>query len=124
MYQRLVRYALQTCVRPSDANNPEYTISVDVLSDVNAVMDSIRADMGDALATECERLGGTWVDTVWVDEIKNKTCCINNQCLPGDGKTKMTDGCHDITGDTLYKKFYDETGASTQWGYCKDTSLD
>lgn len=106
MYQRLVRYALQTCVRPSDANNPEYTISVDVLSDVNAVMDSIRADMGDVLATECERLGGTWVDTVWVDKENNKT------------GAKEPDNKHDTTSDDKYKKFYDETGASTQWGYC------
>ncbi|MBP3316455.1 MAG: hypothetical protein J6L70_02550 [Alphaproteobacteria bacterium] len=106
MYQRLVRYALQTCVRPSDANNPEYTISVDVLSDVNAVMDSIRADMGTALSKECERLGGTWVDTVWVDKENNKT------------GVKEPDNKHDTTSDDKYKKFYDETGASTQWGYC------
>lgn len=99
LYQRLVRYAIQTCVRPSNANNPDYTISADVLADVNAVMDSIRIDMGVALAKECERLGGTWVDTMWKD--------------------KDADNIHDTTGDTTYKKFYDETGANTQWGYCK-----
>ena len=98
LYQRLVRYAIQTCVRPSNANNPEYSISADVLADVNVVMDSIRIDMGVALAKECERLGGVWVDTMWVDE---------------DGNLE-----HDDTGDITYKKFYDETGANTQWGYC------
>lgn len=98
LYQRLVRYALQSCVRPSDANDTNYTISTSVLADVNAVMDSIRVDMGVALATECERLGGTWVDTMWVDKDSNSI--------------------HDNTGDTTYKKFYDETGANTSWGYC------
>lgn len=98
MYQRLVRYALQSCVRPSDANDKNYSISIEVLQDVNTVMDSIRVEMGHALATECERLGGTWVDTAWVDE--------------------NTDNNHDITGDQVYKKFYDETGANKSWGYC------
>ena len=102
LYQRLVRYAIQSCIRPSYANDPEYTISADVLADVNAVMDSIRVDMGVALANECERLGGTWVDTMWVDN--------------------DSDDKHDYTGDTTYKKFYDETGANTQWGYCKPST--
>ena len=98
LYQRLVRYAIQSCVRPSNSNNPNYTISADVLDDVNAVMDSIRIDMGTALSAECQRLGGTWVDTMWVDATNDER--------------------HDYTGDELYKKFYDETGANTQWGYC------
>ena len=101
LYQRLVRYALQSCVRPSDANTQGYTISTDVLADVNTVMDSVRVDMGIALAAECERLGGTWIDTVWIDE---------------------ADGYHDITGDALHKRFYNETGANTNWGYCKSNS--
>ncbi len=106
MYQRLVRYALQTCVRPSDANNADYTISIDVLQDVNSVMDQFRIDMGKNLASECDRLGGLWIDSAWVD-------------APYDERLK--DGTHDITGDTLHKAFYDETGANSQWGYCAHT---
>lgn len=90
LYQKLVRYALQACVRPSVANDPDYIIPTTVLQDVNVIMDSIRSDMGTALAAECQRLGGTWVSTAWTDTTK----------------------------DTLYKQFYDETGANTQWGYC------
>ena len=97
LYQRLVRYALQTCVRPSTADTN--IISTDVLADVNAVMDSIRVDMGKSLATECELLGGTWVDTAW-EESKDK------------------ENFHAKTDDYIYKKFYDETGANTDWGYC------
>lgn len=118
LYQRLVRYALQSCVRPSNTNDPDYVISAEVLADVNAVMDSIRVDMGTSLATECERWGGVWVDTRWKDDIKNKYCCTEDKCLTGDGNDG-NDGCHDITGDTLFKTFYDETGANTAWGYCR-----
>lgn len=95
LYQRMVRYALQSCVRPSDANNQNYTLSADVLSDVNAVMDSIRVDMGLALAKECERWGGVWVNTQWDDEKANN-------------EHKLLDA------------FYDETGANTAWGYCRE----
>lgn len=101
LYQKLVRYALQACVRPSLANDPDYIIPTTVLQDVNVVMDSIRIDMGNSLANECERLGGTWVPSEWVDE--------------------DTDTKHDITTDSLNKKFYDETGANTKWGYCTES---
>ena len=69
-------------------------------------MDTIRVDMGVALAKECERLGGKWVDTMWVDDKNNS----NND----DG----SDNIHDITGDEPFKAFYDETGANKSWGYC------
>lgn len=115
LYQRLVRYAIQTCIRPSDANSSDYSLSIDVLQDVNAVMDSIRVDMGKSLAYECERLGGTWVDAMWIDNI-DKGECNDQVCIPD---VKGADNIHDKTGDTLYKKFYDETGANTKWGYCK-----
>ncbi|MBQ8474027.1 MAG: hypothetical protein IJ500_04180 [Alphaproteobacteria bacterium] len=115
LYQRLVRYAIQTCIRPSDANSSDYSLSIDVLQDVNAVMDSIRVDMGKSLAYECERLGGTWVDAMWIDNI-DKGECNDQVCIPD---IKGADNIHDKTGDTLYKKFYDETGANTKWGYCK-----
>ncbi|MDR0727068.1 MAG: hypothetical protein LBF37_03315, partial [Rickettsiales bacterium] len=46
LYQKLVRYALQTCVRPSKANE---SIPTTVLADVNTVMDGIRVKMGKEL---------------------------------------------------------------------------
>ena len=117
MYQRLVRYALQTCVRPSDANNPEYTISIDVLQDVNVVMDQLRIDMGKNLAEECDRLGGLWIDSAWIDTINIK-CSTTDDGQETCEEVSGMDGKHDVTGDEAYKPFYDETGANTQWGYC------
>ncbi len=61
LYQKLVRYAMQTCVRPSEATND--TLPISVLGDVNTVMDKIKVSMGTQLSAECERLGGIWVDT-------------------------------------------------------------
>ena len=115
LYHKLARYAMQACVRPSESDN---ALPATVLQDINVVMDKIRVDMANTLSDECERLDGIWVDTVWVDEIKNTTCCKDNTCTNGDGKTKITDGCHDITGDVLNKKFYSETSSNTKWGYC------
>ena len=76
-------------------------IPANVLQDVNIVMDSIKVDMSTALSAECERLGGIWVDTQWVDEYDDP-------------------GAHDVTGDKQYKYFYDETGSNTKWGYCAE----
>ena len=76
-------------------------IPANVLQDVNIVMDSIKVDMSTALSAECERLGGIWVDTQWVDE-------------------DVDPGAHDVTGDKQYKYFYDETGSNTKWGYCAE----
>jgi len=101
LYHKLARYAMQACVRPSESDR---ALPQTVLQDINVVMDQIRSDMSNSLSAECERLGGTWVDTVWIDE--------------GDG----TDGCHDTTGDILFKKFYSETSANTKWGYCAETT--
>ena len=50
------------------------------------------------LATECQRLGGTWYDTIWQDT--------------------NTDAKHDTQNHWLHKKFYDDTAANTDWGYC------
>ena len=121
MYQRLVRYALQTCVRPSDANNPNYTISIDVLQDVNIVMDKIRIDMGKNLAEECERLGGLWIDSAWVDKSGKINCTTN--ASGNETCTNNADGKHDATGDELNKVFYNETGANTEWGYCTNALI-
>ncbi len=106
LYQKLVRYAMQNCVRPSETSAADYVLPVSILQDVNSVMDSVRSDMGKALDAECERLGGIWVSTRWVDKTGG-----------GDSKDKP-DGTHDSTGDTQYKQFYDETGSNTQWGFC------
>lgn len=103
LYQRMVKYATQVCVRPSDYDAimaGEKEIPSTVLQDVNVVMDSIRVNMSTELSNECDRLDGTWVDAQWEDE--------------------NFDGTHDKTGHIALKAFYDETGASTQWGYCAD----
>ncbi len=101
LYQKLVRYAIQTCVRPSESSAMGYVLPTPVLEDVNVIMDTIRADMGKSLATECERLNGTWVATQWTDQ---------------DGN-----GIHDTTDQILHKQFYDETGSNTKWGFCAHT---
>lgn len=119
LYHKLARYAMQACVRPSESDR---ALPQTVLQDINVVMDQIRNDMSNSLSAECERLGGTWVDTVWIDKIENKTCCANGTCTTGDGVTEFTDGCHDTTGDPLFKKFYTETSANTKWGYCAETT--
>lgn len=62
LYQKLVRYALQVCIRPS-LSGQIYTIPTTVMEDVVTVMSSIKIDMATELATECERQGGQWVST-------------------------------------------------------------
>ncbi|MBQ8729015.1 MAG: hypothetical protein IJY77_01845 [Alphaproteobacteria bacterium] len=123
LYHKMVRYALQACVRPSETSN---LLPSTVQQDVNIAMDQIRTDMARILSAECDRLGGLWIDTVWQD---TKTDCdmlptaeqeacladIENGVLFPE---KTPDGYHDITGNTLYKRFYDETSANTKWGYC------
>ena len=112
LYHKLARYAMQTCVRPSESNN---ALPTTVLQDINVVMDKIRIEMATTLSEECERLGGRWVDTVWINEAKEE-CNENNVC------SSVDNGRHDITGDKLFKKFYSETSANTKWGYCADPS--
>ena len=94
LYHKMVRYAIGACVRPSAANDP---VPTTVLQDVNTIMDEIRQDMAKSLATECERLGGEWVDTEWRD---------------------------DTSGDTIHTNFYSETSANTKWGYCRQPTSD
>ncbi len=112
LYQKAVKYAIQYCVRPSDSNaimSGQKEIPINVLQDVNNIMDSVRVDMSISLSKECERLGGVWVDTPWLDEEDSK-----------DPELSNGDGMHDKTGHVLYKYFYDETGTNTSWGYCAD----
>lgn len=59
------------------------------------VMDSVRVSMSNTLSTECDRLGGTWINTPYDSE---------------------------KTQNVLFQYFYDETGANTNWGYCADKS--
>lgn len=96
LYHKVARYASQVCIRPSEANNP---LPATVLQDINTVMDEIRHEMAQSLANECQRLGGTWYDTIWKDE------------EPADTK-------HDTQNHWLHKKFYSDTAANTDWGYC------
>jgi hypothetical protein len=60
LYQKMVVYALQYCVRPSASNEP---IPTSILAQVSTLMDSIRVDMSRVLASECDRMGGTWKTT-------------------------------------------------------------
>lgn len=101
LYHKIARYALQTCVRPSESQN---ALPATVLQDINIVMDKIHVDMSTELARECERLGGTWATTKWIDE-------------NGDYK-------HDVRGDYLHKNFYETTSANTEWGYCSTEDED
>ena len=96
LYQKLVRYARQACMRPSrQSSNSE--LPTTLLQDVNATMDLIKASMATSLKAECERLGGYWVASPW---------------------TTNTDKTE--TGIKLFSKFYNETGANKKWGYCAD----
>lgn len=96
LYDKIVNYASQACIRPSEATNQ---LPATVLQDINTVMDEIRHEMAKSLANECQRLGGTWYDTIWQDSTD-------------------IDAKHDTQGHWLHKKFYADTAANTDWGYC------
>jgi len=68
LYQKMVVYALQYCVRPSMSDQ---TIPTDILEQVNILMDSIRVDMATVLASECDRLGGTWKTGLGASDIRH-----------------------------------------------------
>ena len=102
LYQSVTRYALQTCMRPSETGSTtEQTtltpISDDVLQAVNATMDSVRSEMSASLKTECERLGGYWIATPY------------EESAPLNASASHLD---------VYDRFYSETGANKKWGYC------
>lgn len=100
LYQKMVVYALQYCVRPSEASKP---IPNEVLSNVNMAMDSIRADMASVLAKECEKLDGKWVkDFEKADE---------DTCEPTSAYEKNTE-------------FYNATNANLCWGLCVNKDED
>jgi len=121
LYQKLVRYAQQTCVRPSESNNP---LPSNILQDVNVVMDSIRVDMAKELAKECDRLGGIWIDTVH-DDTAVEDEEAESPGSRGDSDTGTgADSIYDKRTHPLWKKFYVETSASTKWGYCAEPNKD
>jgi hypothetical protein len=107
LYQKIVRYALQTCVRPTMA---QQEIPKSILGDVNTVMDTIRSTMGAELSKECDRLGGVWVDAPG-GTYENK-----------EGKQTFIGyaNCKDGTKPCVMKAFYDQTGANKRWGYCTE----
>lgn len=99
LYQKVVRYALQACMRPSEIANVTGNttpISTAVLQDVNTTMDAVRVSMSKQLQTECERLGGYWITTQL------------DTSAPGSANLAR------------HQRFYSETGANTKWGYCAD----
>ena len=130
MYHKLVRHARQACARPSENTNE---LPATVMQDINMVMDKFRVSMAQSLSVECERWGGIWVNTVWIDKIKNcntitgkdatdtanlqQACEEENNTILGQNRTNP-DLKHDDTGHTQNKAFYDETGANTKWGFC------
>ena len=63
LYQKMVKYASQVCVRPSKAND---MLPDTVLQDINVVMDEITMAMSNELSQECERLGGVWIATPYI----------------------------------------------------------
>lgn len=96
LYQKMVVYALQYCVRPSEANNE---IPNEVLGYVNQLMDTVRSDMASVLAADCEKYDGEWVrDFAKKDE---------ESCEPAAGGVEK---------NTI---FYNETNANLCWGLCK-----
>ncbi len=96
LYQKLVRYALQNCIRTTNTN---YVLPQSVLADVQTVMDEIRSALTKELAEECEQQNGVWVSSAWQDTDRN--------------------GFHDVTSDTILQSFYTTTSANKLWGYCK-----
>ncbi|MBQ0013154.1 MAG: hypothetical protein KBS86_01095 [Proteobacteria bacterium] len=94
LYQKLVRYALQVCIRQSQSG-ASATVPETVLQDISSLMYEVTADMGKELAKECERLGGIWISTPFAsieseEQVQSK----------------------------LLKIFYDNTASNKQWGYC------
>lgn len=73
----------------------ENNLPATVLQDINLVMDEIHVDMAKSLADECKRLEGQWISTPWDEDL----------------------------GYVKYQKFYDETSANDEWGFCADPTI-
>lgn len=96
LYQKLVRYAKQTCVRPSES---EKELPKTVLQDINSVMNNIHSEMATELSKECERLGGIWISTPFTTQ-------------------GTAEGSDKVTGKEKLEYFYNETSSNTKWGFC------
>lgn len=96
LYHKLVRYALQNCVRPSSNSG---VLPETLLGDVDNAMKKVQRQIINALTTECTDMGGIWVEQPWKD-------------TDADGKLDSNESY------TLYEKFYTTTGANNLWGFC------
>ena len=90
LYDKMKTWAGQYCTRPSEDEDTDIEIPISILGDVNLIMDSIRTDMANVLAAECEKLGGEWHPTFDDIELLQK-----------------------------HQYFYNTTNANTGWGLCK-----
>lgn len=98
LYQNIVRYAINACVRPSqtdtsDTTYDKFVLPTTILADVNTVMDDIHSAMAKSLSEECDRLGGEWISTP-----------------PANGANIL--------------QAYKDINADTNWGYCKSKKTD
>lgn len=93
LYAKLKTYAGQYCTRPNEDDTEQASnIPLNILGNVSTVLDSIRNDMANVLATECEKLDGIWKPTFDSSELENK-----------------------------HTYFYNTTNANTEWGLCLKT---
>ena len=90
LYQKMVNYAMQYCMRPSDYSAPNSILPIEILADVNTMMDSLRTDMATVLANECTEMGGVWETST------------------------------DFPSTDRYMDFYNGTNANEKWGFCRD----
>ena len=90
IYYKLIEYAKQTCVRPSESGD----IPSPVRQDISTVMNQFKIDMANELAKECERQTGIWNIYPFSNSKKEEKL---------------------ISSD-----FYSKTAASDQWGWCAD----
>lgn len=90
LYQQLVDYARQTCLRPSQSTDPDSVLPTEIIADINVIMGKIHLDMANELSKECERQGGLWINMPYVF----------------------------TSYETILDVFYKETSANSQWGYC------
>ncbi len=109
MYQKLVRYATNACIRPSEIASGEI-LPTNILADINMIMDTLKVDMAEQLIKDCDALGGLWVNTVWVDNVTKDRRNVITSNTP--------DGIHDNNGDTLLTTYVNQNNANLSWGYC------
>lgn len=108
LYKKIVSYAMDACVRPSEST---LDIPLTILADVNTVMTQLRIDINKSLVTECERMGGTWVSGIeWID----------NEGGTEDNGNPTPDNIHDITKQIQLKQFTKKVNSNNKWGFCAE----